>query len=103
MQPGQDILRAVAQFDPEVIDQSQAAIGLDLGVEGQLGVRGAATHQGTARVVANAAEHRGADAGGANHRMRLPAQRRQRLLQPVQGGAGQADGLLALVDQLHSG
>ena len=103
LQAGEDLLGAVAQLDPQVIDQLQRAVILHLRVERQFGIGRAAAYQGAAGVVADAAEHRGADAGRADHRMRLAIQRRQRLLQAIQGGAGQTDYLLAIVDQLHAG
>ena len=99
---GEDLLGVVAERQAEVVDEGDRAVRADLGVEAHLGIGGPALDQRAARVVADAAEHRGADAGGADHRMRLAAERAQRLLQRVEGGAGQADDLAAAVDQVDA-
>ena len=102
LQAGKHLFRAVAQLDTQVVNQREAAIGLHLRIERQFGVGRATAYQGPAGVITHTAEHRGADAGGANHRMRLAAQRRQLPFQPIQRGAGQTHHLLALINQLHA-
>ena len=102
LDPGEDLLGVVAERQAEVVDERDRAVRADLGVEAHLGVGRPALDQRAARVVADAAEHRGADAGGADHRMRLAPERAQRLLQRVEGGAGQADDLAAAVDQVDA-
>ncbi|KAF1050639.1 MAG: hypothetical protein GAK34_01791 [Delftia tsuruhatensis] len=103
LQPREDFLGRAAQGDAQVVDEFQRAVAADARVQRQFGIGRAAPHQGAARVVADAAQHRGADARRADHRMRLAPQRRQRLLQPVQRGAGQADHLGAAANDLHAG
>ena len=99
---GEDLLGVVAERQAEVVDEGDRAVRADLGVEAHLGIGRPTVDQRAARVVADAAEHRGTDAGGADHRMRLAAERTQRLLQRVEGGAGQADDLAAAVDQVDA-
>src|SRR6188472_1037433 len=67
-----------------MIDQVQRAVGAQLREQGELGVTGAALQQRAARVVTDPANDRGTDARRADHRMRLPAQGLQQLLQRMQ-------------------
>ena len=103
LQPGQDLFGCAAQRDAQVVHQLQLAVTPHARIQRQLGVGRTPAHQGAARVVADAAQHRGANARRANDRMRLAPQRRQRLLQAVERGAGQADHLRAALDHLHAG
>ena len=58
-------------------------------------------YQRAAGVVANAAKHACADAGGADEGMRLSAQRIQQLLQLAQCGARKTYDLLAAIYDMH--
>ena len=102
LQAGEDVLRRLPQFDAQVVDQAQHPVIAQLRVQRQLGIGRAAPHQRATGVVAHSPQHRGADARGADHRVRFAPQRRQHLLQPVQGGPGQAHHLGAVVDHLHA-
>ena len=102
LQASEDFFGGGAEVDAEVVDQLQPAVAVQLGVEGHFGVGGAALDQGAAGVVADAADDRGADAGGADHRVGFAAVFLQAFFQFVQGGAGQADDLFGLVEQLDA-
>ena len=85
-----------------MIDERDGAVGTDLGVEAHLGIGRPALDQSPAGIVADAAQNRGAYAGGADYRMGLAPERAQALLQLIQRGAGQAAHLLAAVDQVDA-
>lgn len=74
----------VAQTDAKVIDEFQFALRRDAHVDRQLSNRGAAANQGAARVIADAARHRSANATGADHRMQFAPERLKTLLQLIQ-------------------
>ena len=82
-----------------MIDELNLARFVDLGVERELRIGRAAMNESAAGVVADPSHHRSADAGGADHRMRLATQRLQRPLQFKQRRARQTDDLPACVDQ----
>ncbi len=103
LDPAQHRLGIVAQVDPEMVDQAQAAVGADRAVERKLGEGRAALDQRAARIVADPADHRGAEAGGADHRMRLAPQRQQDALQRVERGARQAHHLRTVPHDMHAG
>ncbi|MNT22908.1 hypothetical protein D3C72_1583100 [compost metagenome] len=90
LQTLQDLLGRIAQRDAQMVDQLQFALCINLRIQRQLGVGRATAHQRATGVVADAAQHRGADARRADHRVRLAAEGCQRLLQLVQRRAGQA-------------
>ena len=103
LDPGEDLLGVVAERQAEVVDERHGPVGRGpRRIERHLGVGRPALDERAARVVADAAEHRGADAGRADHRMRLAPERPQRLLKRVEGGAGQADHLPPAVDQVDA-
>ena len=96
------VLWFVAERQTKMIDERDRAVGSDLGVETQLGIGGPTLNQGPARIVADAAQHRGANAGGADDRVRLSSQRTQVLLQRVERGARKADDLPAVLEEVHA-
>jgi hypothetical protein len=59
--------------------------------------------QRAARVVADATKDGCADAGGANDGVGVAAERLQGILKLVEGGAGEADNLAALLEQMNFG
>jgi hypothetical protein len=85
-----------------VVHQRHRSVVANLGEKAHLGVGRSALDQRPAGVVADAAEHRRADAGGADYRMRFAPERAERLLERVERGAGQADHLPPPVDQVDA-
>ena len=70
----QDRFRVVAEADAEMVDEVEIVGLIDAREQGELGEGRPAMDEGATGIVAYAAEHRGADAGGANDGMRLPPQ-----------------------------
>ncbi len=101
-QPRQHGFGIVAERDAEMIDQAEPPVPIDPGIERQFGVGRPAPHQRAARIVADAADHRGADARRSDHRMRFAPQRTQLRLELVQCRAGQAYRLPPVADQMDS-
>lgn len=71
----QHVLRGFAQLDAKMIHEPQGACRIDGGEQRHLRVSRPAMHERAARVVADAAQHRRADARRADHRMRLAPER----------------------------
>lgn len=74
----EDLFWRDAEIDSQVVHQRQLAVFVNTGKQGHLGIGGAALHQRAARVIADPTDHRGANAGGADHRVRFAAQRLKR-------------------------
>ncbi|MNY53385.1 hypothetical protein D3C86_1891370 [compost metagenome] len=63
VQLAEDLFRGHAKVDAQMVHQLQLAALIDAGEQGHFGVCRAALHQRTAGVIADPANHRGADAG----------------------------------------
>ncbi len=86
-----------------MVDEFQPPLRVDPREERELRVGRAALDQRAARIVAHAPGHRGADAARADDGMRLAADRAKAPLEVLQGGAGQADDLVPVPDQVDAG
>ena len=67
------LLRLLAQLQIQMVHQAQGATLTHLREKRHLGVGRPATHQRSAGVIADSSDHGCAEAGGAEHRMRLTA------------------------------
>ena len=97
----EDLLWRHAEIDAQMVHQRQLAVFVNTGKQRHLGVGRPALHQRAAGVVADPTDHRGANTGGANHRVRLAAQRLKRFFQGVERRAGEREHLLAFIQQVQ--
>ncbi|MNV04305.1 hypothetical protein D3C71_945960 [compost metagenome] len=77
----EDLLRRDAKIDPQMVHQLELAVFINTRKQRHFGIRRAALHQRTAGVIADPANHRRANTGGTNHRMRLTTERLERFFQ----------------------
>src|ERR1700689_924169 len=99
----EDLLGIGAQVDTQVIDERDIACSIDLRIERHLGEGGSAVNQRAARIVADTAKDRGADAGQADHGVRITPDRAKRLLELEECCSGQANHLLAAIQEMNLG
>jgi len=86
-----------------MIDQVQATRLIHPSKQRHLRISRPTPEERTARVVADTADDRCADAGRPDHRVRFPAVGLERLLELVEGRTGQADDLPTLVNHEELG
>ena len=77
----EDLLRRFAKVNAQMVDQRQLALFINARKQRHFGIGRAALHQRTAGVIADTANHRGADTGRTNHRVWLATERLQRFFQ----------------------
>ena len=82
-----------------MIHQLKLTLFIELRKERELGIGGAAFDQAAARVVTDTTNHRGANAGRANHRVGVLPKGRQQLFEAVKGAPGKHQRLLRIADR----
>ena len=101
LQGVQQLFGILAESDAEVIDQLKLSRLGHPGVDGVFRERWPLAHLAAAGVVGDAAHHRCADGGRADHGVRLTMVRGQGLLEIHQGGPGQAHRLTRVVEEVN--
>ena len=100
LEPVEDVRGVGAEIDPEVVHQVDPAVLIDAREDRLLRIGGALADLGAAGVVRDAADDGRADGARADHRVRLAVVCGELLLEREQGGAGQADRLAGIVDEV---